>query len=196
MTWVEVSTALPARDFALGESIAIDGCCLTVVERREGYAAFQASPETLRRTTLGGWRVGTRVNLERAMALEIGSEGTWCRATSTPRPRFLRVWAEGGSRCLEIRLPAPLAPFFIEKGSVSVDGVSLTVNTLTDDRFGLALIPETQERTTLGTKAVGAPVNLEADLIGKYVARLAQLNGGGRPGLDAEALRKAGFATG
>ena len=172
MTDLWIRTALGAASFAPGESIAVDGACLTVVERGGGVPG-QAAPETLRRTTLGELRSGSRVEPRaRAAALATASAGTWWPATSTrvrevlaARPRAARCCWRSGSRRSWRR-------YFIEKGSVTVDGVSLTVNTVGEDRFSVQLIPETQARTTLADRAVGERVNVEADIIGKYVARL------------------------
>jgi riboflavin synthase len=190
-TRLEVQTALDLADVKLGESIAIDGCCLTVVAKGSRTLAFDASEETLRRTVLGDYAPGSAVNLERAMALGERLGGHLVLGHVDATARILRSWAEGGSLWLEVELPDELAPYFIEKGSVTVDGISLTVNTLGADRFGVTLIPETQARTTLARKAAGARVNLEADLIGKYVARMVAVRPGAR--VDEEFLKRAGF---
>jgi riboflavin synthase len=195
MTELWIRTALGAAEFALGESIAVDGACLTVVERAGQSFRVQASPETLRRTTLGRLAPGARVNLERALRLSDRLGGHLVQGHVDAIAEVLSRQPEGGSLVMGFTLPAALAPFFIEKGSVAVDGVSLTVNEVRDDRFSVALIPETQERTTLAEKAVGAPVNLEADLIGKYVARLYGARAGRQGGLSEEALRAAGFGS-
>jgi riboflavin synthase len=192
-TDVWVRTALGAGDFALGESIAIDGACLTVVERTADSFRVQAGPETLRRTTLGALRPGARVHLERALRLSdrlgghlvLGHVDGVCTVTA--------VYKDAAAVVLDVSLPEALAPFFIEKGSVTVDGVSLTVNRLGAQDFSVALIPETQARTTLGQKSPGTQVNVEADVIGKYVARLHQLGAGG--GLTLDVLRAKGFGV-
>jgi riboflavin synthase len=150
----------------------------------------QVSPESLARTTLGEWRTGTRVNLERALRLGDRLGGHWVQGHVDGVARVLAARDEGGSRVVDFELPSALAPFFIEKGSVTIDGISLTVNTVGADRFSVALIPETLTRTTLGGKGAGARVNLEADLVGKYVARQVQLKGGS---LSEELVRAAGF---
>jgi riboflavin synthase len=173
----------------LGESIACDGCCLTVVEAKGGTFKVQASPETLRRTTLSDWREGTRVNLERALRVGDRLGGHWVQGHVDSVSKLSSARAEGDSKVLTFDMPADLAPFFIEKGSVTVDGISLTVNTVQAGAFSVALIPETLSRTTLGGKNVGARVNLEADLVGKYVARQQQLKG-----VSEEQLKAAGFA--
>jgi riboflavin synthase len=192
-TEVWVRTALGAGDFALGESIAIDGACLTVVERTSTAFRVQAGPETLRRTTLGTLRSGSRVHLERALRLQDRLGGHLVLGHVDGVCTVKTVRSDQGATVLDISLPSPLAPFFIEKGSVAVDGVSLTINTLGRDDFSVALIPETQARTTLGQKSAGTRVNVEADVIGKYVARLHSLGAGG--GLNLDVLRAAGFGV-
>ncbi len=184
-----IASAFPG-DLVLGESIACDGVCLTVVEFQGSRFKVQAAPETLRRTTLGSWTPGTRVNLERALRLGDRLGGHWVQGHVDGVATVLEARPDGGSWAMRFSLPEALGPFFIEKGSVCIDGVSLTVTTLDASSFGVMLIPETQERTSLGRKAVGAKVNLEADVIGKYVARML----GPRAGLTREQLVAAGFA--
>ncbi|HEY1086118.1 MAG TPA: riboflavin synthase, partial [Archangium sp.] len=166
-------------DFVLGESIACDGVCLTVVEFSGQRFKVQAAPETLRRTTLGSWAPGTKVNLERALRMGDRLGGHWVQGHVDGVGTVLEARAEGGSWWMSFSLPPELAPFFVEKGSVCIDGVSLTLTAVSADRFSVMLIPETQARTSLGKKQVGHRVNLEADIIGKYVARMM----GGRGGL-------------
>lgn len=177
-------------DFQLGESIACDGVCLTVVEFSGQRFKVQAAPETLRRTTLGTWAPGTRVNLERALRMGDRLGGHWVQGHVDGVGTVLETRPDGGSWAMRFSLPSDLAPFFVEKGSVCIDGVSLTLTHVSADRFGVMLIPETQTRTSLGKKQVGQQVNLEADIIGKYVARMM----GGRGGLTVEQLRAAGLA--
>ena len=178
-------------DLALGESVACDGACLTVVEVRGTSFRVQASAETLRRTTLGAWKPGGQVHLERALRLSDRLGGHLVLGHVDAVAELLEARPEGASRLLTFSLPAALAAFFIEKGSVTLDGVSLTVNTVGEGRFGVALIPETLLRTTLGRRQPGDQVNLEADVIGKYVARLTGLRSPG--GLTPESLKAAGF---
>ncbi|HEY0882466.1 MAG TPA: riboflavin synthase [Archangium sp.] len=177
-------------DFVLGESIACDGVCLTVVEFSGQRFKVQAAPETLRRTTLGSWAPGTKVNLERALRMGDRLGGHWVQGHVDGVGTVLEARPEGGSWWMSFSLPAELAPFFVEKGSVCIDGVSLTLTVVGADRFSVMLIPETQQRTSLGWKQPGHKVNLEADIIGKYVARMM----GGRGGLTIEQLRAAGLA--
>ena len=188
MTEVWISSHFP-DDLQTGESIACDGCCLTVVEHKAGSFRVQASPETLRHTTLGSWRTGTGVNLERALKVGDRMGGHWVQGHVDAVAEILESRAEGGSWLMAVALSPTLAPLFIDKGSVALDGISLTVNRVQTDRFWVALIPETVTRTSLKAKGVGSKVNLEGDLIGKYVARLHGL----RTGLTEEQLRAAGF---
>ncbi len=189
MTRITIECGFDPKDYALGESIACDGCCLTVVEHSGNTFTVDASPETLRRTTLGGWKPGTQVNLEKAMRLGDRLGGHLVQGHVDSVAQIVEARPEGGSWILGVSLPRELAPFFVPKGSVTVNGVSLTVNELYDDRFRLALIPETVARTNLKLKAVGDSVNLEADLFGKYVARLQGL----RQGLTEAELKAKGF---
>jgi riboflavin synthase len=191
MTEVWIASHFPS-DLQLGESIACDGCCLTVVEHRGSTFRVQASPETLRHTTLGTWRSGTAVNLERALKVGDRLGGHWVQGHVDAVGEILQARPEGGSQLMAISLPAALAPLFVDKGSVALDGISLTVNKVEADRFWVALIPETVSRTSLKAKGVGAKVNLEGDLVGKYVARLHAL----RSGLTEQQLIAAGFSTG
>ena len=177
-------------DFQHGESIACDGVCLTVTEFKGASFKVQAAPETLRRSTLGSWAVGTRVNLERALRMGDRLGGHWVQGHVDGVATVLDTRPEGGSWVMAFSLPGDLAPFFVEKGSVCIDGVSLTLTSVGADRFDVMLIPETQQRTSLGRKQPGQKVNLEADIIGKYVARMM----GGRGGLTVEQLKAAGLA--
>jgi riboflavin synthase len=195
MTDLWIRTRLGAASFVLGESIAVDGACLTVVERSGDRFRVQAAPETLRRTTLGDLRPGARVNLERALALGDRLGGHLVAGHVDAVSEVLETRAEGGSWVMSFALSGELAPFFVEKGSVAIDGISLTVNSVGTDRFSVQLIPETQERTGLQAKGVGARVNLEADLIGKYVARLFSLRQDQKQGLSEDVLRAAGFGS-
>ena len=183
--------ALPVDDLALGESIASSGACLTVVERGGGLVAFDAVPETLARTVIGGWRPGTRVNLERALRLSDRLGGHLVAGHVDAVGEVLARRPEGQGARLTISLPAALAPLVAEKGSIAVDGVSLTVAVAGRDRFEVALIPETLARTTLGEAAPGRPVNLEADVLARQVARLREF-----APLDAATLQGWGYPGG
>jgi len=165
--------ALAVDDLALGESVCCSGACLTVTERGQGLCSFDAVPETLSRTTLGGWKAGQRVNLERALQLSDRLGGHLVSGHVDAVGEVLARAPEGQGARLTISLPPAIAPLVAEKGSVAVDGVSLTVARAERDRFEVALIPETLSRTTLGPAQVGTRVNLEADVVARHLARLA-----------------------
>jgi riboflavin synthase len=186
---------LDAAALALGESIACSGCCLTVAERGGGLVSFDAVPETLSRTTVGTWRPGTAVNLERALAIGDRLGGHIVAGHVDAVGAILARAPEGQGARLTVSLPAPIAALVAEKGSIAVDGVSLTVARAHRDRFEIALIPETLARTTLGAAAPGTQVNLEADVVARHVARLVEL-GAAPAGIDAGALSRWGYGGG
>ena len=159
-------------DAVHGASIAVNGVCLTVVEHGDGVFSVDVMAETLRRSSLAALAVGNRVNLERAMPADGRFGGHVVQGhvdgTSTIVAR------EPGERweVVTFELPADLARYVVEKGSITVDGISLTVSAVEESRFSVSLIPTTLDLTTLGRKQVGDPVNLEVDVIAKYVERL------------------------
>jgi riboflavin synthase alpha subunit len=153
----------------LGASVAVSGVCLTVVESGPGRLAFDLAEETVRVTTLGALTPGDPVNLERPLRLDAPLGGHLVLGHVDGTGRIRASQPEGEGRRLIVDVPAALRPLLIPKGSVTVDGVSLTVADLDDDAFGVALIPHTLAVTTLGSHGAGARVNLEMDVIGKYV---------------------------
>jgi len=167
----EIETAYDLATVEIGASVAHAGCCLTVVEKGEGWFAVEVSGETLDKTTLADWAVGRRINLERAARVGDELGGHIVSGHVDGVGEVLSVLAEGGSHRVRIRAPRPLHRFIAPKGSITVEGVSLTVNEVEDDVFGLNLIPHTWEVTTLGTLAPGARVNLEIDMLARYLAR-------------------------
>ncbi len=169
--------SLPVDALVLGESIACSGACLTVVERGGGLVSFDAVPETVSRTTVGSWRPGTKVNLERALAMGERLGGHLVQGHVDAVGEILARRPEGQGARLTVSLPATIAPLVAEKGSIAVDGVSLTVASAGRDRFEIALIPETLARTTLGDAGPGTKVNLEADVLARHVARLREFGG-------------------
>jgi len=158
----------------IGASIACSGCCLTAVEVNADSFAGDASAETLACTTLGGWTVGSQVNLERS--LRIGDElgGHMVSGHVDGVGEAMSATAENGSTRWQFRVPASLARFIAVKGSVAVNGVSLTVNEVQDDMFGVNVIPHTASVTGFGTMKPGDKVNIEIDMLARYVARLAE----------------------
>lgn len=176
-TRFEIATAYDLATVAIGASIACAGCCLTAVEKGPDRFAVQASAETLSRTTLGGWRAGTRVNLERALRMGDELGGHLVLGHVDAVGTVVSVAPEGDSLRIVFSAPASVARFLAPKGSVAIDGVSLTINEVSDEngggaRFGINLIPHTRSATTLGGLAAGEPVNLEIDPVARYVARL------------------------
>ena len=175
-----VQSVLPESDLFHGASIAVDGVCLTVVSLEQGRFTADVSDETLRRTTLGERRPGDPVNLERPLALgdRLGGHLVLGHVDGVGQIISREQVGEGVRVVLE--LPEGLPALVVEKGSVALDGISLTVNELpAQNRLALFLIPETLRATTWGTKAAGARVNVETDILGKHVARLLQLRPGG-----------------
>jgi riboflavin synthase len=183
--------ALPVDQLELGESIACSGACLTVVERGGGLVAFDAVPETMARTILGDWRPGSRLNMERALRLSDRLGGHLVSGHVDAVGRLLSRAAEGQGARLAFELPASIAPLVAEKGSIAIDGISLTVAAASRDRFEVALIPETLARTTLGQATAGTRVNLEADLVARHLARLREF-----APLEGAALAGWGYGTG
>jgi riboflavin synthase len=166
----------------LGASIACSGCCLTVVDKGADWFAVDASAETIAKTASGLWTEGRRLNLERA--LKVGDElgGHIVTGHVDGVGEVVSVRPVGDSRRVEIRTPAPLSPYVAAKGSIAVDGVSLTVNEVADHsdgsaRFTLNIIPHTWDMTTLAGLAAGAQVNLEIDVLARYLKRMEDVRG-------------------
>ena len=169
---LDIGTAHDTGTIALGASIACSGPCLTVVDKGPGWFAVDVSRETADRTTLGGWREGTGVNLERALALGDELGGHLVTGHIDGVAVVQEVVPEGESLRLAIRCPVEFSRFVASKGSVALDGVSLTVNEVDGDVFGINLIPHTLAQTTFRDCAAGRRLNLEVDLIARYLARL------------------------
>ena len=167
----EVETVWDTSGIDLGASISHAGCCLTVTEKGPGWFAVEVSGETLSKTNLGDWTEGHRINLERAAKLGDELGGHIVSGHVDGLGRVVSVTPEGGSHRIEIEAPAPLHRFIAPKGSITVDGVSLTVNAVQGQVFGLNIIPHTWEATTLGALKAGDAVNLEIDMLARYLAR-------------------------
>jgi riboflavin synthase len=191
---VEIAAAV-ADGLRLGESIAVDGACLTVAAQSAGGFTADLSAETLSRTTIGRLRAGERVNLERPLRVGDRLGGHLLTGHVDAVGPLLQRSVQGEGAVVRFKFPAALAALVVEKGSIAVDGISLTVAAVGTDFVDVALIPVTLQGTTLGEKRVGASVNLEMDLIGKYVRRLGQE----RPALSGREvtwalLKENGFA--
>ena len=158
-----------------GESVSVNGVCLTVAQRDATGFSADIGPETVRVTTLGGLKADQRVNLERAMAANGRFGGHFVQGHVDGIGTIHEVRVDGDARWMRVAFPSELAPLFVPKGSVALDGVSLTVATLGPDHFDVMIIPFTWTHTNLGALQAGSPVNLECDVVGKYVARAAQL---------------------
>jgi len=174
-THIVLATHYDVSQIEIGASIACSGVCLTVVDKggaRDRWFAVTASGETLARTKIGGWKAGDRVNLERP--LKVGDElgGHIVTGHVDGVAEIVRVEPEGESVRMDFHAPAPLARFIAPKGSVALDGVLLTVNEVASARFGVNFIPHTLKATTFGQARVKDRVNLEVDILARYVARL------------------------
>jgi riboflavin synthase len=177
-----ISAPFKRSSLQQGGSIACDGCCLTIVEigKAKGKGALvvvEASNETLSRTTLGVWQQGRRVNLERPLAFGDELGGHLVTGHIDGRARIIAREKDGDSMRFVLEAPAPLAPFIAAKGSVALDGVSLTVNDVEGARFGVNIIPYTLAHTTWQDRRPAEMVNLEVDLLARYVARLREQEG-------------------
>lgn len=161
-----------AGDVAIGDSISISGCCLTVIAIRDGAFEFEAGLETLSKTSLGDLRAGDSVNLERSLAVGSRLGGHFVQGHVDGTATVGHIDRTGDWVDMWFQTPPELLRLMVPKGSVAVDGISLTVVNLSPDRFSVALIPHTLQVTTLGRRACGDRVNIETDVLGKYVDRL------------------------
>jgi len=193
----EIQIQSAFEQLALGESIAVDGACLTVTRILDKGFVASASAETLGRTTLGRLKNGSQVHLERALKLGERLGGHIVSGHVDGIGKKTAVTPLGGASRLTFSVPKPLAPLIAPKGSIAIDGISLTVNRVTGVEFDVVLVPFTRGKTLLDKRPIGAPVNLEVDILAKYVARLL-----GRKGVDGqleegaitiELLAKEGF---
>ena len=173
-TRIVISTNYDMTTVEIGASIACSGPCLTVVEKGSGWFATEASAETLSRTTVGSWVEGTRVNLERALSLGDELGGHIVSGHVDGLARIVSMEPEGDSVRFLFEVPNEVKAFIAEKGSVCLDGVSLTVNAVQGAEFGVNIISHTQSETTFSDKKVDDFVNLEVDMLSRYVARLSE----------------------
>ena len=169
---LKITTPWECARIDLGASIACSGVCLTVVERDADWFAVEVSAESLSRTTIGTWQVGTQINLERALRLGDELGGHIVSGHVDGLAIIDKITRFGDSHELEIGVPESLSKFIAEKGSVSLDGISLTVNAIEGSRFGVNIINHTWGHTTLGHATIGQQLNLEIDMLARYVSRL------------------------
>lgn len=169
-----IATRHDMTPIAIGASIACSGCCLTVIEKSAGRFAVEVSAESLDKTHLGDWKVGSRINLELSLKLgdELGGHLVYGHVDGVGK--IASMTPEGGSVRFVFEAPPELARFVAAKGSVAIDGISLTVNEVDGNSFGVNVISHTQAVTTLGQAKVGQRVNLEVDMLARYVARLLE----------------------
>lgn len=190
---LRIATSLAPELFE-GDSLAVNGVCLTVVTAAAGEIAADVGPETIRVTTLGGLGAGSAVNLERPLRADSRVGGHFVQGHVDAVGGIEAIRREAEFVWLTVSHPPALAPLFVSKGSVAVDGVSLTVAMLGTNQFDIQLVPYTLEHTNLGGAQVGGAVNLECDIVGKYVARAAELAGltptDGRSAFAAAPLRR------
>ena len=180
-------------EMQLGDSININGVCLTVVEKRGRAISVDLSPESLQRTTLARVKEADQVNLERALRLSDRLGGHIVTGHIDGIGTIIERRIDGNSLYLKVRIPQAVTPYVVQKGSIAIDGISLTVNEFREDWVRLALIPYTLEKTTLTQKKVGEEVNVEADVLGKYVEKVLDRGRGTSKGIDLSFLKQHGF---
>jgi riboflavin synthase len=164
-----------AGELSVGESVAVNGVCLTAVSCDVSKFSAELGPETLRATSLGGLKTGSRVNLERAVRADARLGGHFVLG-HVDTTAIVTTWkSQGDHWWLELQLPKSIESWVVEKGSIAVDGISLTIARLAPASLGIQIVPHTRDHTNLSDRKLGDSVNLEADIIGKYAARLAEL---------------------
>ena len=170
--WLKITTPWACDKIDLGASIACSGVCLTVVEQADNWFAVEVSAESLSRTTIGGWQKGSQINLERALRLGDELGGHIVSGHVDGLASIEAITPIGDSHKLDIRVPEDVSKFIAEKGSVTLDGVSLTVNEVEGSCFAVNIIDHTWTHTTLGHATIGQQLNLEIDMLARYVSRL------------------------
>ncbi|WP_243371187.1 riboflavin synthase [Geotalea sp. SG265] len=189
-----VAAGFPADLIAIGDSIAVNGACLTVVRKGAGTFSFDVSPETIARTSFNNLKKGTPVNLERALAVSGRLDGHLVSGHVDCLAVIRERRAVSGNTFLSFRMPGEYLKYVAAKGSIAIEGISLTVNTVDEEGFTVNIIPHTLQKTTLEGKKVGDVVNIETDILAKYVERLlSRRDTGNSPGISLELLAKSGF---
>ncbi len=192
---MKISAQTATKDSNEGDSIAVNGVCLTAIEITSNSFAADVSGETLSRSTLGNLKVGSKVNLERAVTPSTRLGGHIVQGHVDARGKFLAAKQDGDFWTVRIGFPKEIAQYLVYKGSISVEGISLTIANLAEDYFEIAIIPKTWELTNLSALKNGDAVNLEADVIAKYVERIMLYGQGAEKGeaITMEKLNKLGF---
>jgi len=180
-------------EISLGDSINVNGACLTVVEKKGQMISVDLSPETLQRTNLSEVKEGEEVNLERALRLMDRLGGHMVTGHIDGIGTIIEKRREGDFLQIRVQAPRPLMRYIVQKGSIAIDGISLTVNERVEDEIQIILIPFTLQKTTLPEKKVGDRVNLEVDILGKYVESLLKREDDDHKGLERDFLREHGF---
>ncbi len=170
--WLSLKAPRLSPRLKVGDSVAVNGCCLTAVEVAPPQVSFQAVPETLGRTTFGSLKEGDSVNLEPSLTMSDPLGGHFVQGHVDGVAEILEMKPEGGGIRMRVRLPRPLTPFVVEKGSIALDGISLTVAAIQEDVVEVAIIPHTLQNTGLKDKKSGDPLQVEVDLLAKYVGKL------------------------
>jgi riboflavin synthase len=186
---LEIEGGINLNDVAVGDSIAVNGACLTVTAKNGGNFTADVSAETLSKTTLGNLKAGEKANLEKSLRVGGFVGGHFVLGHVDTTGRILSKMQKSGSIIIALEISDEISPYIVEKGSVAIDGVSLTVNQLEKGRFYVNIIPHTAKNTTLLLKKEGDLVNIETDILGKYVGKLLQTS----RGIDKEFLAKHGF---
>lgn len=194
---LEIKADKVLEDVETGDSIATNGVCLTVTDFSEDYFTVDVMPETMRKSSLAELKIGSKINLERALQLQDRLGGHLVSGHIDGTGKIKEKKREDNAILVTISLPSDLRKYLISKGSIAIDGISLTVAELLQHEFIVSLIPHTAQETTLGQKDVGDTVNLEVDLIGKYVERMLNFQGESdssrQSDLDMSLLQKNGF---
>ncbi|MGL5206202.1 MAG: riboflavin synthase [Acidaminococcaceae bacterium] len=182
------------KTLSIGESVAVNGACLTVVAFNNLNFTVDVMPETVRISTIGTMRSGDKVNLEKTLRLQDGLDGHIVSGHVEGIGKIIKMKKEDIAMLVTISVPTELVKYILKKGSIAVDGISLTVTEVTDDSFTVSLIPHTAKETTLGFKKIGESVNIETDIIGKYVERMLNLQS--RKGNSSPMSKKTLFENG
>lgn len=184
-----ITSELPQME--IGSSIAVNGACLTIVSSKKGFFSVEVMKETLERTNLSLLKIGDEVNLERALRVGDRLEGHFVLGHVDCMGKVIEVIPEGGSRRMWVSIPEEYSDYVVSKGSIALDGVSLTIASVEGSSFSVALIPHTLKVTNLGSRKIGDLVNIEFDILGKYIRKM--LKSEERKGVTLELLKRYGF---